>query len=124
MKFANPKRHKFVPSANDSNFCTHCGWPSADHSNRYNPPRHDPMKCNPVDDTFNPYPGKWYCHGFGLFVIQALSKRCPGWESGVIHKGGIHSGHWELAPGLDNKTAKQIQNIFDLYSTEYEFLQD
>lgn len=97
----SPKGHQFESSNNDPAFCNHCSFPAADHS---------------LD--------KWYSRGFGMFVIIALQKRCPGFESGVIHHGGISTGKWTLAWGLDAKAARRVKDILDLYQTEVDFLAD
>lgn len=66
----------------------------------------------------------WFQNGFGLRVIDGISRRVPNWESGIFHKGGIATGTWVLAYGLDAAKAKEIEAILSLYSTEKAFLAD
>jgi len=101
MKYTNAKRHHFV-GVKASQFCALCCFPAADHKG----------------------PHKWYHSGFGLFTIQAISKRVPKWENGVFHLGGISEGVWILANGLDPKASKRVEGVLDLYKSEKQFLDD
>ena len=69
-------------------------------------------------------PPLWFQCGFGLRVVDGITKRVQQWENGVLHVGGISTGHWVLAHGCDAKKAAEIESILNLYSSEEEFLAD
>lgn len=64
----------------------------------------------------------WYENGIGLHVLEALAKRHgEGWEDGVFHRGGIHTGSWII---MRNRTGLRLRQILALYDSPAEFLND
>lgn len=72
--------------------------------------------------AINQLKSPWYNDGVGLHVFEKLSSRAgKGWENGIVHRGGLHSGHWYL---LHNQQGMRLRQILALYDTEREFLND
>lgn len=74
-----------------------------------------PMKPTPTTPA-------WYHEGIDLTILRPLAKRFgKGWEDGVFHRGGIHTGSWFV---MGNRTGMRLRLILDLYESARDFLAD
>jgi len=82
-------------------FCESCGCPSSHHGNGGN---------------------EWWRKGFGMLSVATIISRLgPRGTDGIIHTGGIISGHWLTWPGSEGAP---VRELLSMYQSEDEFLND